>query len=110
VVSTVAIAVSSIVTTLIIVVGVILINPAYPRAAGRGFAACLRSAGAGPVRRFGVVFISRNWKIAVARSFSCYTFHIYTALNAGTVGIMVPVSVLFTLGVSRLMYKKGMLD
>ena len=31
------------------------------------------------------------------------------ALNAGNVGIMVPVGVLFTLGVSRLMYKKGML-
>jgi hypothetical protein len=31
------------------------------------------------------------------------------ALNAGTVGIMVPVSVLFTVGISRLMYKKGML-
>jgi hypothetical protein len=32
------------------------------------------------------------------------------ALNAGTVGIMVPVSVLFTLGISRLLYKKGLLD
>jgi hypothetical protein len=32
------------------------------------------------------------------------------ALNAGTVGIMVPVSVIFTLAVSRFMYKKGMLD
>ena len=31
------------------------------------------------------------------------------ALNAGTVGIMVPVSVLFTLAVSRIMYKKGLL-
>jgi hypothetical protein len=32
------------------------------------------------------------------------------ALNAGTVGIMVPVGVLYTLAVSRLMYKRGMLD
>ena len=31
------------------------------------------------------------------------------ALNAGTVGIMVPVGVLFTLGVSRILYKRGIL-
>ena len=31
------------------------------------------------------------------------------ALNAGTVGIMVPVSVLFTIAVSRILYKKGVL-
>jgi hypothetical protein len=31
------------------------------------------------------------------------------ALNAGTVGIMVPVSALFTIAVGRIMYKKGML-
>ena len=31
------------------------------------------------------------------------------ALNAGTVGIMVPVSVVFTIAVSRILYKKGVL-
>jgi hypothetical protein len=31
------------------------------------------------------------------------------ALNAGTVGIMVPVSALFTIAVARIMYKKGIL-
>jgi hypothetical protein len=31
------------------------------------------------------------------------------ALNAGTVGIMVPVSVLFTIGFARILYKKGVL-
>ena len=31
------------------------------------------------------------------------------ALNEGTVGIMVPVGVVFTLIVARIMYKKGML-
>ena len=31
------------------------------------------------------------------------------ALNSGTVGIMVPVSVLFTIGVARILYKRGVL-
>ena len=30
------------------------------------------------------------------------------ALNASTVGIMVPVGVLFSLGVARVLYKKGL--
>ena len=31
------------------------------------------------------------------------------ALNEGTVGIMVPVSALFTIAVGRVLYKKGIL-
>ena len=30
-------------------------------------------------------------------------------LNAGTVGIMVPVSAIFTINTARIMYKRGML-
>jgi len=56
------------------------------------------------------VFVSRNWKIAIAPvSLMLVLFIAVPALNAGTVGIMVPVSVLFTLGVSRILYKKGWL-
>ena len=58
----------------------------------------------------GVAFISKTWKIAVAPIALMLVLFIFVpALNAGTVGIMVPVSVLFTVGVSRLMYKKGVL-
>ena len=58
----------------------------------------------------GVVFISKNAKIAIAPLILMLALFIAVpALNAGTVGIMVPVGVLFTLGVSRLMYKKGLL-
>jgi hypothetical protein len=58
----------------------------------------------------GVVFVSRNWKIAIAPvSLMLVLFIAVPALNAGTVGIMVPVSVVFTLITSRIMYKKGWL-
>ena len=58
----------------------------------------------------GVVFISKNWKISVAPVILMLILFIFIpALNAGTVGIMVPVSALFTIAVSRIMYKKGML-
>lgn len=110
VVSTIAIAVSSIVTTLIIILGVILIAPLTPvlnaPVLEPAFAQIIPALFGG----LGVVFISRNWKVAIVPiAIMLVLFVAIPALNAGTVGIMVPVSVLFTLGVSRIMYKRGML-
>lgn len=109
VVSTIAIAVSSIVTTIIIIVGVILIIPLQP---------ILQSAVLKPAfdqilpalfGGLGVVFISKNWKIAIAPIVLMLILFIFTGLGAGDVGIMVPVGVLFTIVISRIMYKKGWL-
>lgn len=111
IISTIAIAVSSIVTTLIIIVGVILIVPLSPLLQAPvlepAFAQILPALFGG----LGVVFVSKNWKIAVAPVvLMLILFIAVPALNAGTVGIMVPVSVIFTLVVSRILYKKGILD
>ena len=58
----------------------------------------------------GVVFISKNWKIAVAPiALMLILFIFVPAINTSTVGIMVPVGVIFTLVVSRILYKKGIL-
>ena len=110
IVSTIAIAVSSIVTTLIIILGVILITPLTPvlnaPVLAPAFAQILPALFGG----LGVVFISKNWKISVAPVLLMLVLFIFVpALNAGTVGIMVPVGVLFTLGVSRILYKKNLL-
>ena len=111
IISTIAIAVSSIVTTLIIILGVILITPLTPilnaPVLEPAFAQLLPALFGG----LGVVFVSKNWKIAIAPVILILILLIAVpALNAGTVGIMVPVGVLFTLGVSRIMYKKRLLD
>ena len=58
----------------------------------------------------GVAFVSKNFKIAIAPILLMLVLFIFVpALNAGTVGIMVPVSVLFTIAVARVMYKRGVL-
>lgn len=111
VVSTIAIAVSSIVTTLIITLGVLLITPLTPvlnsPVLEPAFAQIIPALFGG----LGVAFISGCWKIAVAPiALMLVLFITIPALNAGTVGIMVPVSVIITLVLSRIMYKKGMLD
>lgn len=110
VLSTVAIAVSSIVTTLIILLGVILITPLTPLLNSPALAPAFAQILPALFGALGVVFISKNWRIAVAPVLLMLVLFIAVpALNAGTVGIMVPVGVLFTLGVSRVLYKKGVL-
>lgn len=111
VISTIAIAVSSIVTTVIIILGVLLITPLTPvleaPVLAPAFAQILPALFGG----LGVAFISKNWRIAIAPvALMLILFIAIPALNSSTVGIMVPVSVLFTLGVSRILYKKGLLD
>ena len=110
VISTIAIATSSIVTTIIIVIGVICIVPLTPileaPVLAPAFAQMLPALFGG----LGVAFVSKNWKIALAPiALMLVLFIFIPALNAGTVGIMVPVSVLFTIAVSRILYKKGVL-
>ena len=108
IISTIAIATSSIVTTVIIVIGVICIVPLSPILEAPvlepAFAQMLPALFGG----LGVAFVSKNWKIAIAPVVLMLILFIsIPALNAGTVGIMVPVSVLFTIGIARLLYKRG---
>ncbi len=110
VVSTIAIAISSIVTTAIIIVGVLLITPLTPILSNPILTPAFDMMIPALFGGLGVAFISKAWKIAVAPvTLMLILFIAVPALNAGTVGIMVPVSVLFTLAVSRIMYKKGIL-
>ena len=110
IISTVAIATSSIVTTIIIIIGVVCIVPLTPVLEAPvlepAFAQMLPALFGG----LGVAFVSKNWKIAVAPVILMLILFVFVpALNAGTVGIMVPVSVVFTIGVSFVLYKKGVL-
>jgi len=110
IISTIAIATSSIVTTIIILIGVICIVPLTPILESPvlepAFAQMLPALFGG----LGVAFVSKNWKIAVAPVALMLVLFIFVpALNSGTVGIMVPVSVLFTIGVARILYKRGVL-
>ncbi|MCQ2507022.1 MAG: hypothetical protein MJ113_07655 [Lachnospiraceae bacterium] len=108
IISTISIAVSSIVTTVIIIVGVILIIPLTPvlesPVLNASFAQLLPALFGG----LAVVFVSKQWKLSIAPIILMLLLFIFIpALNAGTVGIMVPVGVIFTLIVARVLYKKG---
>ena len=110
VLSTISIAVSSIVTTIIIVLGVLFIVPLQPILENPVLEPAFEMILPALFGGLGVVFISKNVKLSIAPIVLMLVLFIFVpALNKGTVGIMVPVGVLFTLGVARIMYKKGWL-
>ncbi len=110
VISTIAIAASSIVTTIIIIVGVILIVPLTPVLQAPVLQPAFEQILPALFGGLGVAFVSKNWKIAVAPVILMLILFIFVpALNSGTVGIMVPVSALFTIAVGRVLYKRGVL-
>jgi hypothetical protein len=107
IISTIAIAVSSIVTTVIIILGVILIIPLRPIFENEALKPAFDQLLPALFGALGVVFVSKNWKIAIAPIVLMLVLFIFVpAINTSTVGIMVPVGVIFTLAVSRILYKR----
>jgi len=108
VISTIAIATSSIVTTLIIILGVICIVPLTPVLQAAVLQPAFQQILPALFGGLGVAFVSKNWKISVAPiTLMLILFIFVPALNEGTVGIMVPVSALFTIAIARILYKRG---
>ena len=110
VISTIAIAVSSIVTTLIIVVGVICIVPLTPVLESPILVPAFDMILPALFGGLAVIFISKNLKLSIAPIILMLLLFIFIpALDSSTVGIMVPVGVVFTVIVARILYKKGVL-
>ncbi len=111
VISTIAIAVSTIVTTLIIALGVLMIVPLTPILNSETLTPAFDNVLPALFGAIGVVYISKNWKIAIAPiALMLVLFFFVPWLTQGLVGIMVPVGVLFAVAVSRKLYTKGLLD
>lgn len=110
IISTIAIAVSSIVTTVIIILGVILIAPLKPFMESETLKPAFNQLLPALFGALGVALVSKSWKIAVAPVLIMLVLFIFVpALNSSTVGIMVPVGVVFTIIFSRFLYKKGII-
>jgi len=110
IISTIAIAVSGIVTTIIIILGVIFIVPLTPILNAPVLAPAFDMILPALFGGLAVVFVSKNLKISIAPIILMLVLFIFVpALNESTVGIMVPVGVVFTIAVARVLYKKGKL-
>lgn len=109
VISTIAVATSSIVTTFVIALGVVLLVPLTPvldnPAIKPAFDNILPSLFGG----LAVVYISKNWQISIVPLVFMITLFLLVPSLAGSVGILVPVGALITIGSARILYKKGII-
>jgi hypothetical protein len=104
VISTLAIATSSIVTTLIIAVGVLLLSQIAPVLESPALQPAFENILPALFGALGVVFVSKDWKIAVVP----LVFLLVPSLSSA-VGILVPVGALIAIGAARILYKKNLL-
>jgi hypothetical protein len=109
VVSTIAIATSSIVTTLIIALGVLLLSQIAPVLESPALQPAFENILPALFGALGVVFVSKDWKIAIAPLVVMITLFLLVPSLAGAVGILVPVGALIAIGVARILYKKNLL-
>ena len=109
-ISTIAVATSSIVTTLIIAAGVFGLGYLRPVLESPTFKPVFDNILPALFGALGVVFVSKNVKLSIAPlAFMIVLFLLLPGLS-GSVGVLVPVGAVIAIGVARVLYKKGLLD
>ncbi len=108
-ISTISIAVSSIVTTVIIFVGVLLLSQLQPILESKVLAPAFANILPSLFGALAVVFISKNWKIALAPLVFMLVLFISVPSLANSVSVLVPVGAIIAIVAARILYKKGIL-
>ena len=108
IISTIAVATSSIVTTLILVLGVCLLALVSPLLEHPILKPAFDNILPALFGGLAVVYISKNWKLSIAPIIFMVALFLAVPSLAGSVGILVPVGIVITLGVGRILYKKGL--
>ncbi len=108
VISTISIAVSSLVTIIIIAIGVLALSAVRPLLEAEilkpAFANILPALFGG----LGVVYVSKNWKIALAPIIFMLLLFIISPIDlSGYVGVLVPVGSIIAIISARILYKKN---
>lgn len=107
VISTIAIATCTIVTTIVIILGVLGLSMITPIMNSPVLKPAFDNILPALFGGLGVVYISKNWKLSIAPlTFMIVLFLLVPSL-ASSVGMLVPVGILITLAAARIMYKKG---
>ncbi len=108
VISTIAIATSSIVTTLVLAAGVCVLTLITPILNSPVMAPAFDNILPALFGGLAVVYVSKNWKLAMAPLLFMVVLFLLVPSLASSVGVLVPVGVIIALAAARVMYKKGM--
>jgi len=112
VLSTIAVAVSSIVTTLILIIGLILVIPITNWIKSNDTLNEILSLSNGYVipalfGALGVVFISKSWKLAIVPLVLMIALLLIVPMIYGIISIFIPIMSILAVVLARLMYKKN---
>jgi len=107
VISTIAIATCSIVTTIVIIIGVCALTVIAPLLDSPVLTPAFDNILPALFGGLAIVYVSKNWKLAIAPLIFMVILFLAIPSLAGSVGVLVPVGVLIALGAARVMYKKG---
>lgn len=108
-ISTIAIATSSIVTTIIIAVGVLLLAQLTPILNSPVLKPAFDNILPALFGGLAVVYVSKNWKISVTPLVFMVVLFLAVPSLAGSVGVLVPVGAIIAITAARLLYKAGKL-
>jgi hypothetical protein len=109
VISTIAIAVSALVTTLVIALGVLLLGQIKPFLESTTLQPAFDNILPALFGGLAVVYISKNAKLALTPVIFMIVLFIFVPSLASSVSVLVPVGILITLGAARIMYKKNII-
>ncbi|MBE5795042.1 MAG: hypothetical protein E7323_10230 [Clostridiales bacterium] len=110
IISTIAIATSSIVTVVIIAIGVFALGLLEPVLNSPVLKPAFDNILPALFGGLGVVFISKNPKIAAAPLIFMIVLFLIAPGLSGSVSVLVPVGVIIAVVVARILYNKGLLD
>lgn len=109
IISTIAIATSSIVTTLVIAVGVLLLAQLTPILNSEALKPAFENILPALFGGLAVVYVSKNWKISMAPLIFMIILFLLVPSLASKVGILVPVGALLSIGAARILYNKKLI-
>lgn len=107
IISTIAVATSSLVTNLVLVLGVILFVQLAPVLSSAALQPAFENILPALFGALGYLYISKNWKLAVVPV--ALMIVIFFIVPTAPVGILIPVSALSAIGAARLMYRRNMI-
>ena len=109
VISTIAVASSAIVNTLILTAGVLLLSQFRPILESPALAPAFANILPALFGALAVVYVSKNWKLSITPLVLMVALFIAVPGLASSVGILVPAGALAAMGAARVLYKTGKL-
>ncbi len=109
VISTIAIAASSIVTTLILVLGMLLLNTLRPVLESPTLAPAFANVLPALFGGLAVVFLSKNWRIALTPMILMLVLFLIKPSLSSAISLLIPISAAITMVVARILYKKNLI-